>query len=418
MLVRGKALVHQASARLTREGVPHGIYQAQNSRDTDSKILVCSVDTLYARKEAPQADVIVIDECHLSHSDGFQWFLAQYPTTFKLGVSATPHHRKGMGHIGDRLVTPMPIKGLIDAGYLVGARYFVPYIPDLKGVAKAKGDFNLKELGVRAKNDEELTASAARVWSKNLRGKSTLVFAVSVDHARVLLEGLRREGARGEIIVANTRDDARRDYIARLERGDLDALVSVGVLTTGVDIPSLKAIVCCRPTESYNLWIQILGRGTRPYPGKSCFLCYDLSGNLQKHGPIEAEAVASLSGDFETPRVKLKTCLSCYACFESASICPACGADCTETRDRSTGKRIHGLTENDDVVEVKVEPWEADLPRLAARAKEMGYRKGAIYHLIRARYGEEIAAKAWPRIRAMKKWPVKNQKAPLEKMIG
>ncbi len=414
MIVRGKSLVHQASERLTREGVPHGIYQGDNSKDTHRRILVCSVDTLYARRSAPHADLIVIDEVHLSHSDGYRWLLGQYDALpqppFRLGVSATPHSRNGMRHCGERLIRTADVNSLIDAGYLVGGRYFVPYIPNLRSVKKSGGDYNSADLDKRSRDDHDLTASAAKVWDEHLRGKSTLVYAVSVAHAELLQGALREAGCRSETITANTKDGVRRDYIGRLEHGRLDALVSVGVLTTGVDIPSLRALLVCRPTESYNLWIQILGRGTRPYPGKQEFFCYDLSGNLVRHGPIEAELIADLDGMAKVPSISIKTCPACYATFEiGPKECPACGQSLAEVKPRQTGKRIHGLTENSEVKEVLVEPWERDLPGLIERAKLAGHRKGAIYHLLKSRYGNEIADKAWPRIRAVKKWPIKDR---------
>ena len=410
MVVRGRSLVGQASDRLTREGVPHGVFQGSNSRNTHERILVCSVDTLYARKTAPAASVLIVDECHLSHSDGYKWLFAQYPTAYKIGVSATPHHKSGMRHIGDRLVRTATVMELVADGYLVGGRYFVPYLPDLRGVKKTNGDFNSKELDRKSKDDEVLTASAARVWSQHLRGKSTLVYAVSIAHARVLAGALSGIGARCETITAETRDEIRRDYIGGLERGDLDCLVSVGVLTTGVDVPSLKAILCCRPTESYNLFIQIVGRATRPFPGKEHFLFYDLSGNLLRHGPIEAELIADLDGFASAPKLSLKTCAACYATFETGpECCPACGASLAKVRERKTGKRLHGLADNDEVHEVKVEPWEIDLPALIEKAKLHGHRKGAIYHVLKHRYGDEIANRAWLRIKSLRKWPIKDE---------
>ncbi len=408
MTVRGKNLVWQASERLTREGVPHGIWQGENTRDTHERIQICSVDTLFARKAAPRADLIVIDECHLAHSDGYRWLLAQYPGVFKLGVSATPHNARGMRHCGDKLVRTATITELIRDGYLVGGRYFVPSVPNLRGVKKSGGDYSGKDLSRRLSDDSEFTASAAKVWSGNLRGKSCLVYAVSVEHAGILADGIRGVGGKCDVVSASTPDAKRRGLIGGLERGEIDCLVSVGVLTTGVDIPSLRAILCCRPTESYNLWIQILGRGTRPSLGKEHFLCFDLSGNLYRHGPIEAELPADLDGLAEPPGVAIKTCRECYATFESGpNACPGCGASTAEVRERKTGARIHGLTDNDETREVKIEAWELALPELVAKAKARGWRKGAIYHNLKARFGDEIADRAWPRIRSLKKWPVK-----------
>lgn len=412
MVVRGKQLVHQASERLTREEVIHGICQGSASKDTHERILVCSVDTLYRRKQSPKADLLVIDECHLSHSDGYRWLLKQYPGVFKLGVSATPHHDKGMRHIGDKIIRTASFAELVTGGFLVGGKYFIPYTPDLRGIKIRNGDFATKELDERSRNDEELTANAARVWSTHLQGKSTLCYAVSLKHADILAVSLKEAGARVAIIVANTKDGERRNYIRELEDGKLDVIVSVGVLTTGVDIPPLRAILCCRPTKSYNLWIQILGRGTRPSPGKENFLVFDLSGNLRLHGPIEAELIASLDSIPPNPKITIVTCDVCFAAFEKGTdVCPACGASLAKTKPREESSSTAGLTENEEIKEIVIQPWELELPGLIKTAKDRQLRKGWIYHRIREKHGEEMADIAWPRIRSLKKWPVKT-KAP------
>lgn len=316
-----------------------------------------------------------------------------------------------MGHIGNKLIYPAPFTRLAEDGFLVRGRYFFPYFPNLRGITKSAGDFNAKELGKRATDDKELTANAAKVWAENLRGKSTLCYAVSIGHAEVLRDALRGAGARVELVTANTKDGLRRDYIGGLERGALDVLVSVGVLTTGVDLPSLKALLICRPTESYNLHIQILGRATRTFPGKKYFLVYDLAGNVQKHGPIEAEPTADLNGMPVVPKIKLTMCSACYAAFESGpDTCPCCGDSLAQAKERVTGERIHGLTDNSEVIEWLVQPWEIDLPHILSEAKARGFRKGWCFNVIKGKYGEEIATKAWPRIRAAKKWPVKTHK--------
>lgn len=355
---------------------------------------------------------LIIGNCHLTLSDSYKWFLAQYPKAFKLGVSATPHHKDGMRHIGDKLIYPASFADLVSQGYLVGGRYFVPYIPDLTGVEKSGGDFNTGKLGAKSIADEHLTANAAMVWDRHLRGVPTLLYAVSVEHAGVLARALSAKGARVATVTADTPDDERKRVIDDLSAGRLDVLASVGVLTTGVDIPPLRAILCCRPTDSYNLWIQILGRGTRPFKGKKHFLCYDLSGNLLKHGPIEAELIADIDGFPPVPKTALKMCDSCFAIFPAAEVedgcCPECEADLPKRIRTAGGKRIHGLGDDKEMVEKIVEPWEMRLPTLLARAREKGLKKGWVYHMIRGEFGEEVAAKAWPRIRNLKKWDTRR----------
>jgi type I restriction enzyme R subunit len=55
-------------------------------------------------------------------------------------------------------------------------------------------------------------------------------------------------------------------------------VVSVDMLTTGVDIPDLEFIIFLRPVKSRILFEQMIGRGTRKgekYPDKSHFVVFD-----------------------------------------------------------------------------------------------------------------------------------------------
>jgi len=420
MAVKGKALIHQTSDRLTREGVPHGIYQGGNTDNTTEKILLCSIDTLYARKIAPKASLIVVDEVHNSHSDSYKWFFDQYPATFKIGVSATPNHKRGMTHIADAMIEPVKFSELQDQGFLVGGKYYVPYIPDLRGVGKSGGDFKTGELGEASKNDKALTMNVAKVWAENLRGKSTLVYAVNIEHAGILADALSEAGALVALITGSTKDKERKAVIAGLEMGAIDAVVSVGTMTTGVDIPSLKAILCCRPTKSYNLHIQIMGRGTRPFPGKEHFLMYDLSGNLLEHGRIESDRESHLDPDEASDKIKptekMIVCVKCYATFvfEGQTECVCCGEPLDHLNARTTGKRRFSMGDNSEVVEFKPEPWESDLAKLLETARNKGYRKGYCFHKLKDKYGEEIANAAWPKIRSAKKWDVHERQAIIQ----
>src|SRR4029077_10568514 len=65
-------------------------------------------------------------------------------------------------------------------------------------------------------------------------------------------------------------------------------VVTVDMLSTGVDIPALEFIVFLRPVKSRILWEQMLGRGTRLCkdldPPKSHFVVFDcFDGTLLKY---------------------------------------------------------------------------------------------------------------------------------------
>lgn len=419
MVVRGAKLVHQASERLTREGVPHGIWQAGNTARTDEKIHVASIDTLYTRKIAPPADFLVFDETHLATGASYQWLTSHenYKNSFFLGVSATPYAATGLRHVGEEVIYPISIRQLIEKGYLVGAKYRTPHTPNLKGVKKSAGEYNTKDLMRRLGEQDEqegLKGSLVKEWREHCQGRPTLLFAVNIEHAKELGEELQSAGARTAHIDGSTRHADRDAIIESLELGDIDVITSVGVLTTGVDIPSLQCLLICRPTTSYNLWIQMLGRGTRPAPGKDHFLVIDLAGNTNKLGPIEAELVGSVEPTKNpSPKSNMTMCEKCFAAFPRSErerndthwICPACAAELDKLVRDHRGRVIeHGEGELKDR---EIEPWELDLPELIDTAKRRGYKKGWIRITIEKRYGADAAEKAWRRVQRLRRWPLK-----------
>ena len=70
----------------------------------------------------------------------------------------------------------------------------------------------------------------------------------------------------------------------QLRAGEIKVIVSIGVMTTGVDIPEIGGIVLARPTKSEMLFVQIIGRGLRTAPGKADCLILDHSDTTLRLG--------------------------------------------------------------------------------------------------------------------------------------
>jgi DNA repair protein RadD len=85
-------------------------------------------------------------------------------------------------------------------------------------------------------------------------------------------------------------------------------------------------IALARPTKSTGLYIQMVGRGLRTYPGKENCLILDFGGNIARHGPIDAPEVKKPSDKSDDNTAPIKTCQSCgESCHAAARECPACG---------------------------------------------------------------------------------------------
>jgi type I restriction enzyme, R subunit len=117
------------------------------------------------------------------------------------------------------------------------------------------------------------------------RFPKTLVFAVNdlphTSHSDSLVDIARDVFGRGDSFVQKItgRVDRPLQRIREFRnRPEPGVVVSVDMLTTGVDIPDLEFIVFLRPVQSRILFEQMLGRGTRKgekYPDKSHFVVFD-----------------------------------------------------------------------------------------------------------------------------------------------
>ena len=114
-----------------------------------------------------------------------------------------------------------------------------------------------------------------------------IVFATSVGHSRHIEEELRRAEIEVAHIDGETPKDERDEIIAQLSRGELDGITNCQVFTEGVDMPNVGCVVLARPTKSFGLYRQMIGRGLRPARGKEFCLVLDHSGATFMHGFVE-----------------------------------------------------------------------------------------------------------------------------------
>src|SRR5699024_7750928 len=85
-------------------------------------------------------------------------------------------------------------------------------------------------------------------------GRALIVFAASVQHADELSDALNSVGIKAAAVVgSHTREERAVAYEA-YRSGELDALVTVQVLTEGADFPRFDTVVLARPTRSLVLY--------------------------------------------------------------------------------------------------------------------------------------------------------------------
>lgn len=155
----------------------------------------------------------------------------------------------------------------------------------LKDLGYDDKEYTADQLKVLARNKERNLEIMRQLRQLQLDKKPTIVFACSVDHARMLSAMLTLEGIPNSLVLGEMDQMERKRAIEVFKKKDsgVDIIINYEVLTTGFDSKNIKCVFITRPTKSIVLYSQMLGRGLRgPLMGgnEECILI-DIDDNLQ-----------------------------------------------------------------------------------------------------------------------------------------
>ena len=282
------------------------------------------------------SDLMIIDEAHHATAKGYELALSRWPWRV-LGMTATPwrlSEKEGFDHLFGELICGPQVTDLQAHAFLCRSQVRMPH-PDERiqgGEIGSIGDYT--ENGINRANVDRpdiMTAGTLRLWQRYAQERQTIVYAVSVRHARNLIEVFKGAGIVAGIMLGDTPLDERAATIENFRSGRLRVLVNVAVATEGFDLPDASCVVIARPTRSLTLYLQMVGRGLRPKPDSGECIILDLAGNSSRHGLPEdfhewslLPRGAELEGDGDGPVV---WCEPCGAVSPAASHnCQYCGA--------------------------------------------------------------------------------------------
>ncbi len=305
--------------------------------DLETKVHICTIQGLVKRVLDPAAgslpppvdqyDLMVIDECHRGYlldremSDDELSFRSQedyvskyrrvleYFDAVKIGLTATPalhtvdifgepvftySYREAVidGHLIDHEPPIGITTALAQAGIVFAQGEEIELIDTRTGEVDLTHAPDEIRFEVDQFNKKVVTVQFNRVVAEELTrhidpslGGKTLIFAATDAHADIIVDELKTafRDAYGEI-----EDSAIRKITGSVDRvGELirsfrnDSLpkvaVTVDLLTTGIDVPSITNLVFLRRVNSRILYEQMLGRATRQCPeiGKETFRIFD-----------------------------------------------------------------------------------------------------------------------------------------------
>jgi superfamily II DNA or RNA helicase len=292
-----------------------------------TKVTVGSVQTLARsnrrrRFHPDHFSLIVVDEGHHATAVSYREVLDYFTSAKVLFVTATP--RRGdnvaMGHVCESVAYQYGIEPAIEDGWLVPVQQTVVKVEglDFSRARIVAEDFNQQDLERILTDEEPLHAMCASAY-EIIGSKQALWFCASVDHARKTAGVLGRYATGGvNFLSGDTPRDERRWIVDAYKEGKVQHLLNCALFLEGFNAPTTSAIVMARPTKRVGLYMQVLGRGTRPLPGvvdgieraedrrtaiamsaKPNMLVIDFAGNAGKHKIVQAGDV--LGGKHELP---------------------------------------------------------------------------------------------------------------------
>lgn len=250
------------------------------------RITVGSVQTLMREKRLAQFaedyfDTIIIDEAHHCISDSYQRVLQHFPEAQVLGVTATPDRgdMRDMGIYFESIAYEYTLPKAIREGYLTPIRALtLPLKMDLSGVGVSAGDFKASDLGSVL---DPYLQQIAEEMKKYCIDRKTVVFLPLVKTSQKFRDILCEQGFRAAEV--NGESDDRAEILKAFDRGDYNVLCNSMLLTEGWDCPSVDCVVVLRPTKVRSLYSQMVGRGTRLFPGKDHLLLLDFLWHTERH---------------------------------------------------------------------------------------------------------------------------------------
>lgn len=321
----------------------------------------------------PPATMLVVDEAHhLPSSDWSQLRTEQYPDALLLGATATPERGdgRGLGALFDALVVGITVREAMAQGWLVPAEIVGPD---------------------RALDPGQLAQDPVDAYVEHAAGTRAIVFAPTVDLAQDYALRLRERGTTARAVYGAMPARDRTAVLAEYAAGTTRVLTSVGVLTEGFDCPATETVILARGFGTSGGYLQAVGRGLRPSPGKTRCLVLDLRGATHDHGPPDDERTFSLDGRGirrAADEIDVRFCPVCGAPVVTDA-CETCGhaGEMRQRPPRVLGlpmQRFARVRQDDD------EQRAVRLSRWLAHARSKGWREGQALHRYRAAYGD------WP----------------------
>lgn len=326
-------------------------------------------------------DFIIVDEAHIAtHDIMFQHFNSKAWVVGMTGTWLRYGGQEQLSRFYSNIVSPVLPSEVVQMGFILPSENYTMSAPRLDDVSVdyATGDYNRKELQSRfAKPDRYV--GVIENYKRIIPGKKTLTFTTGSKHCIELTRAFCDAGVRTKYLlsVATDKDDftnysgKRQEVVDMLRHGEIDMIVSLDMISTGLDLPELEAVILDYSTKAYTKYAQSVGRGCRPYSGQDKFYVLDFGNNIERFGRFEADPIISLfhkTGEGGVPPTKMcptdrKDPEGRCGCGRLVAVsimkCPFCGFE-WQTEKQEYFAELQLMVDGVDESNMSIKEWAAN----------------------------------------------------------
>ncbi|MFZ1108465.1 MAG: DEAD/DEAH box helicase [Rhodomicrobium sp.] len=302
VIAHRRELIWQAQDKIELvTGIRPSVDMGYMGAKANDRIVVATVQGLARgrRIEGGQFELAIIDEAHHALGDNqYGAVLDAIGAPKILGVTATPYRadKKALAELFDDNPFSLGMLDLIElAKKTEGGEGLcditvktLPVKVDLRGVHVRQGDFVDAEV---ADALAPLLDPLADLIAAEYADKKLLAFCPLRATSRQWTEALIARGLAAAHVQGDSPD--RTEILAAYARNEVRFLSNSNVLTEGFDQPDIDAILVLRPTKSRGLFAQMIGRGTRLFPGKDKLLVLDPCFVSERHNVMSASSLVA-----------------------------------------------------------------------------------------------------------------------------
>lgn len=283
-------------------------------------ITVASIQSISRR--TPRLNLLIIDEAHnAENSPTYNNFIKRCreanPKLQIVRFTATPYTMGGFIFGPERdikdLTYQRTLREMIDEGYLVEPVFkSSPEKFDTSKIQTKRGEFIMSQVEKLSKDREKVRRQVADALPRLAKRSKIVWSATCIEHAVMIQEEIQKfEDA--SVIHSELSDSARARSLEDFEGGSVRHLVSIMIVTEGYDFPPIDAIIMMRPTRSAVLYVQLVGRGLRPSPGKVDCLVLDYGEVVENLGHPNDPYIPGIN---KAGKKAEKRAIICPACDE------------------------------------------------------------------------------------------------------